>query len=92
MQLRLTSLDKILSDLIFGSTGFAHSPSQKHQFSVFYTVKPGFSVPTQHLILMKTSVERIKHPGGAGLTLPVAEVSSGSKDLWKSSPSLLIMV
>lgn len=40
MQLRLTSLDKILADLIFRSTGLAHSPEtfSKASIQCFYTI------------------------------------------------------
>lgn len=90
MQLKLTSLDKILADPLF-----AHSPETFSKASIqcffffvfFITIKLFFQFS-----LGTSSVERIKHPGGTGLALSAAEVSSGSKDLWKSWPRLLVLV
>lgn len=94
MQLRLTSLDKILADLIFRSTGLAHSPKtfSKASIQCFYTINLVFQFSLSTLSWWRHLLKRSNIQEEQGSFPPVAEVSSGSKDLRKSSPSLLVMV
>lgn len=94
MQLKLTSLDKILADLIFRPTACSFRwDLLKSINSVFFLIPQtcfcsSHSAPylDENICGKDQTSRRNRTP------LPVAEVSSGSKDLWKSWPSLLVMV